>query len=122
MNHYHMENKKLFKSLVLGLILGFLVFATIVTILFRLVQNNPQDQVAMTYLRHEESFLEEYGEPITIGRNLIEPKEKTKNGEVLPYTVETSKLRLLVYVTLERNEKNWHAVAFDLREVEDLCT
>ncbi len=98
-------------------ILIFAVFAVIVITIFNSVSNNPIDNLSITYIRNSTDIQNEYGEIISIGKNIL---YKTKNDESTiktPYTIETETGRVIVYVTLMKWNEEWTASSLEVIEV-----
>lgn len=98
----------------------YAVFVLIVATLFVAIRNNPTDGIAMTYLRHEPSFEAEYGEVEHIGRNLTNRTVKTDKTQSVPYIVETKTQRILVFVELHKEQGQWEAVGWEVKEVHTI--
>ncbi len=110
--------KRVFTIVALCLV-AFLIFASVVLFLFNRIQNNPVDQVAITYIRHCDEIIESVGEIKSIGRYVVSKVEKVGNTITVPYSVETQNSRAVVAVTLIKNEETWEVISYEIRKVEN---
>ena len=108
--------KKVFK-IVLIVLLGYAVFASIVITLFNAVRNNSTDQIAMPYIWENEEVFAEYGEVISVGRMVFKNKEKTETSMKVPYSVYAGDYRLIVYVTLSKSGEEWVPNSLEIEKV-----
>ena len=111
-----MKKNKILLLLVIGILI-FALFAIIVITIFNSVSNNPIDNLSITYIRNNADIKNEYGEIISIGKNIL---YETKNDEATiktPYTIETKTRRVIVYVTLMKCDEEWKASSLEVIEV-----
>lgn len=111
-----MRKNKILLLLIIGILI-FAVFAVIVITIFNSVSNNPIDNLSISYIRNSTDIQNEYGEIISIGKNIL---YKTKNDESTikaPYTIETETGRVIVYVTLMKRNEEWTASSLEVIEV-----
>lgn len=71
----------------------------------------------MTYIWHNTDIQNQYGEIVSVGRNVL--LKRTKNGSTIksPYIIETKTNRVKVYVTLIQTDKQLNAVSYEVIEV-----
>ena len=108
--------KKISLILIIG-ISTYAVFAVIVITLFNSVSNDPIDNLSITFIRNSTDIQNEYGEIISVRKNIL---YETQNDESIlrsPYTIETRLGRVIVYVTLMKCEGKWNAISFEVIEV-----
>ncbi|MEG1719428.1 MAG: hypothetical protein RR306_03790 [Clostridia bacterium] len=111
-----MNKKKVFTVFaIIGLI--FLIFSTIVIIAFNAVRNDPIDKIAMTYIWNTKEISDEFGEIVSVGRNIVEKSEKSETVMIIPYSVDTKSNRVLILIKLEKNENDWRVESFEAKEV-----
>ena len=111
-----MRRNKMILLLII-VILIFAVFAVTVITIFNSVSNNPIDNLSISYIRNSTNIQNEYGEIISIGKNIL---YETKNDESTikkPYTIETETGRVIVYVTLVKCDEEWKASSLEVIEV-----
>ncbi len=111
-----MKKNKILFLIIIGILI-FAVFAVIVITIFNSVANNPIDNLSITYIRNSADIQNEYGEIVSIGKNIL---YEIKNDEFTiktPYTIETKTERVIVYVTLMKCEKEWKASSLEVIEV-----
>ena len=108
--------KKISLILIIG-ISTYAVFAVIVITFFNSVSNDPIDNLSITFIRNSTDIQNEYGEIISVRKNIL---YETQNDESIlrsPYTIETRLGRVIVYVTLMKCEGKWNAISFEVIEV-----
>lgn len=108
--------KKVFK-IVLFVLLGYAIFASVVLFLFNAVRNNSTDQIAMPYIWESEEVFAEYGEVISVGRMVFKKIEKTETLMKVPYSVYVGDYRLIVYVNLSKSGEDWIPVSLEIEKV-----
>ena len=113
--------KTIFKSkkfkMISIILFMYLLFVAVVLIGFYSIRNNPTDKIAMPYIWQNEDLEKQYGEIHSVLRYHGYETEKTKNKKKVSYSVETENNRVIVYVTLEKNEENWEAESLEILEV-----
>lgn len=72
----------------------------IVITAFNSVANNQIDNLSITYIRNSTDIQNEYGEIISVGRNILYEAKNDKVTIKASYTVETKTNRVIVCVTL----------------------
>lgn len=95
----------------------FAVFAVIVITLFHVISNDPVDNLSITYIRNSTDIPNEYGEIISVGKNILYKTKKDESIIKSPYTIETETGRVIVYVTLEKCDGEWNATSLEVIEV-----
>ena len=110
-------SRKKWILVILIVIVVAIVFSLIVIFAFNSVQGNPIDKIAITYIRNSTSIQDQYGEIVSIGRNVIDKVEETENTKSIPYQVETKDYRMTIYVQLEKKEQIWEAISLNIKEV-----
>lgn len=111
-----MRKNKILLILIIGILI-FAVFAVIVITIFNSVSNNPIDNMSIAYIRNSAEIQNEYGEIISIGKNIL---YETKNDEATiktPYTIETKTGRVIVYITQMKCDEEWKASSLEVIEV-----
>ena len=83
-----MRKNKMLLLLIIGILI-FAVFAVIVITIFNSVSNNPIDNLSITYIRNSTDIQNEYGEIITIGKNILYETKNDESTIKTPYTIET---------------------------------
>lgn len=109
--------KKKWWLIIVVVIAGFALFATVVIMMFNYISDNPIDTVAMSYLAKESGMQEEYGEILSIGRHIYHKTIKEESTIKAPYSVTTESGRVIVYVTLVKNDEAWVADSWEVIEV-----
>lgn len=113
--------KTIFKSKkfkVISIILFmYLLFAAIVLINFYSTKNDPLDKIAMPYIWQNEDLKNQYGDISSVFRYIGNEVKKNEMRIKVPYSVKTEKYRIIVYITLEKNEENWEAESLEILEV-----
>ena len=105
------------RTIIIICVLLFSVFAGIVIILFNSVSNDPIDKIAIPYIRQNTDLQDKYGELIWIGKNVLYETQEDDTMIKSPYTVEIKSGRVIVYVTLIKNDDKWKAVSLEEIEV-----
>lgn len=105
------------RTIIIICVLLFSVFAGIVIILFNSVSNDPIDKIAISYIRQNTDLQDKYGELIWIGKNVLYETQEDDTMIKSPYTVEIKSGRVIVYVTLIKNDDKWKAVSLEEIEV-----
>lgn len=95
----------------------YVVFTAIVVVSFHSISNNPIDNLSITYIRNSTDLQNKYGEITHIGKNILYKTEKNETSIKSPYTIETEKGRVIVYVTLTKREEAWEAISLEIKEV-----
>lgn len=111
-----MRKNKILLLLIIGILI-FAIFAVTVITIFNSVSNSLIDNLSITYIRNSADIQNDYGEAISIGKNIL---YKTRNGESTiktPYTIETKTGRVIVYVTLMKCDEEWKASSLEVIEV-----
>lgn len=111
-----MRKSKILSLLIIGILI-YAVFAAIVITLFNSISNNPIDNLSKTYIRNNTDIQNQYGEIISIGKNVLYETRKDESTIQSPYTVETKTGRVIVYVTLIKSNEEWKAVSSEVIEV-----
>ena len=111
-----MKNKKLLIAIVVAISV-YIVFAGVVAILFNYISNNPIDKISITYIRDNTDIENEYGEIVSVGKNILYKTIKEESIIKSPYTVTTHTGRVIVYITLAKNGEEWEAVSSEVIEV-----
>lgn len=111
-----MRKNKMLLLLIIGILI-FAVFAVIVITIFNSVSNNPIDNLSITYIRNSTDIQNEYGEIITVGKNILYETKNDESTIKTPYTIETEAGRVIVYVTLMKCNKKWKASSLEVIEV-----
>lgn len=111
-----MRKNKILLLLIIGILI-FAVFAVIVITIFNSVANNPIDNLSITYIRNSTDIQNEYGEIISVGKNILYETKNDKATIKTPYTVETKTGRVIVYVTLLKCDEEWRASSLEVIEV-----
>lgn len=101
------------RTIIIICVLLFSVFAGIVIILFNSVSNDPIDKIAISYIRQNTDLQDKYGELIWIGKNVLYETQEDDTMIKSPYTVEIKSGRVIVYVTLIKNNDKWKAVSLE---------
>ena len=112
-----MSKKKIIACIVLCCLCLYALFATVVFVLFHMVRYNPIDAISSTYIRNNEEFQMQYGEIVHIGKNVLHRTEKSEFYIKSPYTVETNASRVVVYITLIKEDGDWKAVSLEIIDV-----
>lgn len=108
--------KKLLTIFIIGIAI-YAVFAIVVLTLFNIISKDPIDKISITYLRNDTNIQSEYGEIISIGRNVLYKTIKEESTIKKTYTVETQSGRIIVYVTVTKYNNEWRASSFEVVEV-----
>lgn len=111
-----MRKNKMLLLLIIGILI-FAVFAVIVITIFNSVSNNPIDNLSITYIRNSTDIQNEYGEIITVGKNILYETKNDESTIKTPYTIETETGRVIVYVTLMKCNEEWKASSLEVIEV-----
>ncbi len=109
--------KRKIKKIILISVLIYVVFASIVIIMFNAISNDPIDAKATTYIRNNCQEIVEYGDIEYIGRSVFYKTIKEDALMKYPYTVETTKGRVKVYVTFEKNADEWVATSLEIIDI-----
>ena len=105
------------KKILLAGILIYAIFAIMVIISFNAVSKNPIDDISIPYIRNNTNIQKEYGDIISVGRNVLYETQKDEFIIKAPYTIETETGRIIAYVTLEKGDKEWNASSIEIIEV-----
>lgn len=111
-----MSKNKIIKIIILISVI-FVLFATIVVILFYNVRNNPVDKIAMPYIWDSNSIEEKYGTIESVSRFVVEKIEETDNNLSVPYSVQTDKYEVILRVNLIRSNDTWEAMSYEVEKV-----
>lgn len=111
-----MKKKKIL-VLIIICISAYAILAAIVISLFNSVRNDPIDNLSIIYIRHESDIEKEYGDIISVGKNLLYKTHEDENIIKSPYSIETESGRVIVYVTLTKNDEEWKATSLEVIEV-----
>lgn len=111
-----MRKNKMLLLVIIGILI-FAVFAVIVITIFNSVSNNPIDNLSITYIRNSTDIQNEYGEIISIGKNILYETKNDESTIKTPYTIETETGRVIVYVTLMKCNEEWKTTSLEVIEV-----
>ena len=111
-----MKKNKMLSLLIIGILI-FVVFALIVITIFNSVSKNPIDNISITYIRNSTDIQNEYGEIISIGKNILYENINDDSTIKTPYTIETETGRVIAYVTLLKCDEEWTASSLEVVEV-----
>ena len=112
-----MKKNKILSTIIICIAV-YVVFAAIVITLFYSILFNPIDNISVPYIRNETNIENEYGEIIHVSRYVLYKTEKSDDRIKAPYSVETPKWDVKVYVTLVKSEGEWQPVSFEVIEVD----
>ncbi len=111
-----MSKNKVIKIIILISVI-FVLFATIVIVLFYRIRNNPIDKIAMPYIWSSDSIEEEYGTIESVSRFVVEKTEETDSTLSVPYSVQTDKYQVILRVNLIKNNDTWKAISYEVKKV-----
>lgn len=106
-------------KIILGVILAWICFATVVIVGFLAINNNPIDVAAMTYIWNNAEDLEsEYGEITHVGR-YIKGKEKSEDCVSTLYGAEVKSGEIVIRVFLEKVDDEWVVQSMEVEEYKE---
>ena len=105
------------KKLLFLIIILYILFAIVVITAFYRVSRNPIDQIAITYIRNDSYISSNYGNIVHVGKNVLYETIKSDSTIKSPYTIETEKCRVIVYVTLSMVDQKYEAISLEVIEV-----
>ena len=111
-----MQKNKIRLFLIIGILI-FAVFAAIVITLFYSVSKDPIDNLSIAYIRNNTEIQKEYGEILSVGKNILYETQKDEAVIKSPYTIETEMCRVIVYITLIKQDNAWKASLLEIIEV-----
>lgn len=97
--------------------IAYLLFSWIVIGVYTMIRYNTLDTVAVAYIYDNSECFDDYGEIVFIGRNVVESSEVNESVAFRHYTVETLNYDILVCVEFSKNESEWIATSFEIRNV-----
>lgn len=99
--------KKKSTKVIVTVAVSYMIFVILGIIGFKAVQksnNTPIDQAVKSYFYFDESFINEYDNIYSIGRNRLYDIVEDENTIKVAYNVYSDKLDFVMYVTLEKHE------------------
>ena len=113
-----MEKNKALKRMVIHALLFTIACVVVISLFnYRLKNTIDIDTPTNAYIQTQSDIQNEYGKILGISPN---PSYDTQSEESMikaPYTIETEKAQLIVYVTLIKSDEEWKAVSFEIIEV-----
>lgn len=104
------------KRVLLFIIIGYVIFSSVVIGCFFLVRENPIDKAAITYIWNCDDF-EEYNDIFTVSKYLLKENKKTDDSATVWYAVDTKKEELIVQVKLNKIADEWIVESLEIVEV-----
>ena len=96
----------------------FIAYALIVYFLFNSILHDPISKIAIPYLRNNTDLQKDYGEIIYIGKNVFYKTYEEDGTLRVPYSLETEKGNIVVYVTLLAIDGDWEPNSLEIIEVK----
>lgn len=78
---------------------------------------DPIDNISIAYIRNSTDIQNEYGEIISIGKNILYETKNDESTIKTPYTIKTETGRVIAYVTLLKCDEEWKASSLEVIEV-----
>ena len=112
--------KKKSTKVIVSVAVSCVIFVILVIVAFNAVQKSnstPIDQAVRSYFYFDESFINEYDNIYSIGRNRLYDIIENKNTIKVAYNVRSNKLDFVMYVTLEKHDDDkWVVVSYEVIE------
>lgn len=107
-------------TIIITIIIIYIVSIGTITITFKSINNNPIDNIAISYIRNNIELGTRYGAIVSAGRNPFKKTEKSDTLQSVAYTIKTEKYSVVVYVKLGKMDDEWKVIDLDIKEARKI--